>query len=120
MMLRDADFHKIYIACGKTDLRKGIDGLAAMVKENFHLDPFEKDVLFLFCGSRKDRFKALVWEGDGFILLYKRLEAGTFKWPRNSSEARSIDQQQFRNLLDGLVVIDVSNIRKDLHPDFLL
>jgi len=120
MMLRDVTFHKIYIACGKTDLRKGIDGLATMIKENFQLDPFEKDVLFLFCGSRKDRIKALIWEGDGFILLYKRLEAGSFKWPRDTSEVRLIDHQQFQNLLDGLVVIDVSTIQKDLHPDFLL
>jgi transposase len=68
-MLRDiTGFTKIYIACGRTDLRKGIDGLATLVKEQFRLDPFQKDVLFLFCGTRKDRFKALVWEGDGFLL----------------------------------------------------
>ena len=62
---------KIYIACGKTDLRKGIDGLATIVKEHFQLDPFQKNILFLFCGGRMDRFKVLVWEGDGFLLLYK-------------------------------------------------
>ena len=56
-MLRNVTcFTRIYIACGKTDLRKGIDGLASIVKEQFQLDPFEKDVLFLFCGTRKDRF----------------------------------------------------------------
>jgi transposase len=64
-MLRDlSSLSKIYIACGRTDLRKGIDGLATLVKEQFQLDPFQKDVLFLFCGTRKDRFKGLVWEGD--------------------------------------------------------
>ena len=57
-MLRDvSSLTKIYIACGHTDLRKGIDGLASLVKEHFRLDPFQKDVLFLFCGSRMDRFK---------------------------------------------------------------
>lgn len=120
-MLRNVTcFTRIYIACGKTDLRKGIDGLASIVKEQFQLDPFEKDVLFLFCGTRKDRFKGLIWEGDGFLLLYKRLEAGSFKWPRTTVEIKDISPEQFRNLLDGLTVIDVSNIQTDLHPEHLL
>lgn len=80
-------FQAIYIYCGKCDLRKGIDGLATLVKEQFHLDPFQKDVLFLFCGCRTDRFKGLVWEGDGFCLLYKRIEAGRLRWPRSQEEA---------------------------------
>ena len=58
----------IYIACGYTDLRRGIDGLAGIVEREFQLDPFS-DSLFLFCGRRKDRIKALYWEGDGFLLL---------------------------------------------------
>ena len=53
-------FKKIYIATGFTDLRKGIDGLASIVKMEFQLSPYQKDVLFLFCGKRQDRFKALV------------------------------------------------------------
>ena len=68
---------KVYIACGYTDLRRGIDGLASMVQEAFSLDPFS-NTLFLFCGRRRDRIKALYWEGDGFVLLYKRLESGSF------------------------------------------
>ena len=64
---------KVYIACGYTDLRKGIDGLARMVQQQFQLDPFT-NTLFLFCGRRRDRIKGLYWEKDGFILLYKRLE----------------------------------------------
>ena len=56
MLSNYVGFKKIYIACARTDIRKGIDGLAEIVKENFRLDPFEKDMLFLFCGSRKDRF----------------------------------------------------------------
>lgn len=116
-MLRDVtSFRKIYIKCGRTDLRKGIDGLATIVKEHFQLDPFETDVLFLFCGSRKDRFKALVWEGDGFLLMYKRLEAGSFKWPNTTEEMRDISYAQLRSLLGGFVVIDESTIRTDLHP----
>ena len=64
---------KIYIACGYTDLRKGIDGLARLVQQQFELDPFT-NTLFLFCGRQRDRIKGLYWEKDGFILLYKRLE----------------------------------------------
>ena len=71
-MLNNATgFRKIYIAAGYTDLRRGIDGLASIVKFNFQLDPYDKDILFLFCGRRSDRIKGLVWEGDGFLLLYK-------------------------------------------------
>lgn len=76
---------RVYIACGYTDLRKGIDGLAAMVQQQFQLDPFT-NTLFLFCGRRRDRIKGLYWEQDGFILLYKRLEQGAYQWPRTENE----------------------------------
>lgn len=56
--------------------------------------------------------KALYWEGDGFVLLYKRLENGRFKWPRNESEAREITPQQFRWLLEGLAVVQPGRIKK--------
>lgn len=93
----------IYIKCGYTDLRRGIDGLATLVKQEMELDPFSNS-LFLFCGRRKDRIKALYWEGNGFVLLYKRLESGSFQWPRNESEARSLTPQQYRWLMEGLSV----------------
>lgn len=87
-MLNDAvGFEKIFIATGYTDLRRGIDGLASTIKFQFDLDPFQKHVLFLFCGKRTDRIKGLVWEGDGFLLLYKRLNIGGFSWPRTKEEA---------------------------------
>ena len=63
-MLNNASgFRKVYIAAGYTDLRRGIDGLASIVKFNFQLDPYEKDILFLFCGRRSDRIKG--WSGKG-------------------------------------------------------
>ena len=58
-------------ATGFTDLWRGIEGLASIVKFQFNLDPYDKDTLFLFCGRRSDRIKALLWEGDGFLLMYK-------------------------------------------------
>ena len=108
---------RVYIACGYTDLRRGIDGLAAMVQRQFHLDPFT-NTLFLFCGRRRDRikalywegngfvllYKALYWEGNGFVLLYKRLESGSFQWPRSGREARALTSQQYRWLMEGLSV----------------
>ena len=93
----------IYIACGYTDMRKSIDGLAAVVQQQFRLDPFSKS-LFLFCGKRRDRIKVLLWEGDGFVLLYKRLENGSFKWPRTQKEVKPISWQQFRWLMEGLEI----------------
>lgn len=91
----------IYIACGYTDMRKSIDGLAATVEQQFRMDPFAP-ALYLFCGKRCDRLKALLWEGDGFVLLYKRLENGKFKWPRSEQEVKPITWQQFRWLMEGL------------------
>ena len=103
-MLRDfTGAEKVYIACGYTDLRRGIDGLAALVQQQFNLDPFS-NTLFLFCGRRRDRIKALYWEGNGFVLLYKRLESGSFQWPRKESEARALTSQQYRWLMEGLSV----------------
>ena len=94
---------EVYIALGYTDLRRGIDGLAAIVQESFELDPFT-NTLFLFCGRRKDRIKGLLWEGNGFLLLYKRLETGSFQWPRTGEEARQLTPQQYRWLMEGLSI----------------
>jgi transposase len=93
----------IWIACGYTDMRMSIDGLAAYVKQAFGLDPMS-NTLFLFCGRRRDRLKALFWENDGFVLLYKRLEAGRFQWPRSPEEAKRLSWQQLRWLLEGLSI----------------
>jgi transposase len=105
-MLNDATgFKKIYLATGYTDLRRGIEGLAAIVRFRFHLDPYDRNTLFLFCGRRCDRIKALLWEGDGFLLMYKRLENGAFNWPRSADEAAEITPAQYKLLMQGLEVI---------------
>ena len=102
----------VYIACGYTDLRRGIDGLAELVRQQFRLDPFS-NTLFLFCGRKRDRIKALYWEGNGFLLLYKRLERGVYQWPRSESEARELTPQQYRWLMEGLKV-DQPNAHRDV------
>lgn len=105
-MLNDASgFRKVYIATGFTDLRRGIEGLSSLIKFQFQLDPFQKDILFLFCGKRTDRIKGLVWEGDGFLLLYKRLNVGGFSWPRTKEEAMEISPEQYQMLMKGLEIV---------------
>ena len=94
---------KIYLATGYTDLRRGIDGLAGIVLEQFQLDAFD-DTLFLFCGRRNDRIRGLYWDSNGFILLYKRLEKGSFRWPRTEQEAKLITYEQFKWLSQGFEV----------------
>ena len=105
-MLNDATgFSRVIIVTGYSDLRKGIDGLANIIKLQFNLDPFQKNILFLFCGRRTDRIKGLVWEGDGFLLLYKKLNAGRFSWPRTTTEALDITPEQYGMLMQGLEII---------------
>lgn len=111
-MLADfSSISRIYIACGHTDLRKSIDGLAAIVQQNFKMDPFQ-NTLFLFSGRRKDRLKALFWEGDGFVLLYKRLESGRFQWPASPEDVRALSAQEFRWLMEGLAVDQPKAVKK--------
>ena len=95
---------KVYIACGYTDLRKGIDGLARLVQQQFALDPFA-NTLFLFCGKRTYRIKGLLLEEDGFLLLYKRLDTGAFNWPRSKEEALAITPEQYAMLMQGLEIV---------------
>ena len=104
-MLNDASgFRRIYLATGYTDLRRGMEGLASIIKFNFQLDPYQKDILFLFCGRRTDRIKGLVWEGDGFLLLYKRVESGHFTWPRSSDDLKSMSAEQSHWLMQGFAI----------------
>jgi len=70
----------VYLACGETDMRKSINGLAAIVQNSFKLDPFNR-ALFVFCNRERNRMKILTWEDNGFWLHFKRLERGHFKWP---------------------------------------
>ena len=82
----------------RQDLRRGMDGLATIIRFRFQLDPYDKNTLFLFCGKKTDRIKGLLWEGDGFLLLYKRLSNGAFNWPRSVEEALEISPEQYTML----------------------
>ena len=106
-MLKDANhsyFAGVYIVCGYTDLRFGIDSLAAIIERRFHMNLFVPNTRFLFCGRSSTKIKGLLWEGDGFLLLYKRLENGRFKWPRSTEEMRLLDSEQYEWLMRGFSI----------------
>ena len=67
--------------------------------------PIQTDILFLFCGSTRRLIKGLVWEGDGFVLLSKRLQNGVFQWPRDRQEFMDLTQKQFSDLMNGLSIV---------------
>ena len=84
----------IYIICG----------LCAIIRDQLHFEPEHTTALYLFCGRRNDRIKALLHENDGFVLLYKRLDhnTGKYRWPRNRDEVKTITWRQFDWLMSGL------------------
>ena len=109
----------VYLVTGYSDLRKGIEGLAAVVQGSLSLDLFNKG-LYLFCGRRLDRIKGLLWEGDGFLLLYKRLSNGAFNWPRSVEEALEISPEQYTMLMQGLEILPKHPIRPNDPPKRLM
>lgn len=101
-MLSRTPIDRVYLATGSTDLRKSIDGLAAIVQMSFQLDPFSSN-LFVFCNRNRDKLKILHWDHNGFWLYYRRLERGTFQWPdEQTSSPLCISPRQLNWLLDGL------------------
>ena len=84
--MRNFGGKEVYLACGATDMRKSINGLAAIVESSFRLDPFT-GALFVFCNRSRDRLKILEWDADGFWLYFKRLEKGHFRWPVEGTAA---------------------------------
>lgn len=100
-MLKLADQTPVFLACGETDMRKSINGLSALVKHSFQLNPFDK-ALFVFCNRQRNRIKILTWEDNGFWLHLKRLEQGHFKWPAASETATmTLSTKELWNLIQG-------------------
>lgn len=103
-MIAPGEGDRVYLACGATDLRKSIDGLAVLVQLGFALDPFSQ-AWFVFCNRDRNKVKILRWDTNGFWLYYRRLERGHFQWPATAVGAtRPITRRQLQWLLDGLAL----------------
>jgi transposase len=93
----------LWLATAPTDLRKSFDTLAEVVRQHLHHDPLSGHV-FVFRNKRSDRVKLLYWDDDGFVIVYKRLEAGTFRWPAVADGQASVTLRaaELTMLLDGI------------------
>jgi transposase len=92
---------QVWLAPGATDMRKSIDGLAAIVSYALKQNPMSQH-LFVFCSKDQSKIKVLYWDRNGFWLFYKRLEKGRFRWPAASGAALTISRRQLGWLLEGL------------------
>ena len=112
-MLRPSPGLNAYLYMAPVDMRKSIDGLAALVEQEMALSPFDA-ALFVFCNRARDKIKLLCWERNGFIVWYKRLEKQRFKWPRHAEGQRGISGRELNWLLDGIDIWD-NKPHKTLH-----
>jgi transposase len=92
---------RVYLASGHVDMRKGMQGLSALVQTDLGKDPFAGH-LFVFRGRRGDLLKILAWDGQGFCLFSKRLERGRFVWPRAEGGVITLTSAQLSMLLEGI------------------
>ncbi len=109
-MIFDYTDYRYFIRPGKTDLRKGVNGLSLQIQNVMQNDPFSKS-LFLFCNGQQKLLKIVYWDRNGFCLWQKRLEKNKFPWPETEEEAREIRFEELKMLLDG---IDFFNAHKEL------
>lgn len=99
-MIRPSPEIDVYLYTDYVDMRKSIDGLAALIEQETTLSPFSA-TLFVFCNRQRDKIKLLLWERNGFVLWYKRLEKFRFKWPARADQPAIIDGAVLNQLLDG-------------------
>lgn len=101
---------KIFLCLAPTDMRKSIDGLAGLASNVLRQDPLSGQ-LFVFLGKRRDRVKLLYFDGDGYALWYKRLEAGTFRLPAAAADQTSLtlSPADLALLLSG---VDLASVRR--------
>jgi transposase len=108
---------KVYLATGSTDMRKGFDSLAALVRDHLKHDPLSGS-LFLFIGRDRDRIKILAWDSDGYALWYKRLEEGTFRVPAPKDGAAGVELKasELAMLLEGIDLRSLKRRRRFTYP----
>ena len=100
-MTIDLSKTRIFVRPGYTDLRKAVNGLAAIVEGNMSGDPFSGNV-YIFCNRDRKLVKAVYWDKTGFWLSQKRLEKDKFPWPQDENEARELTSEQLQMLLSGI------------------
>ena len=92
---------RVFLCVEPVDFRKSIDGLSLLVEQALGLNPFES-VLYVFVNKRRDKIKILLWEKNGFVLWYKRLEKERFKWPKgHAGQTLTLNGEELNWLLDG-------------------
>jgi len=99
---------RVFLCLAPVDMRRSFDGLAAMAERVVRQDPLSGH-LFVFRGRRGDRIKILSWDGDGYALWYKRLEAGVFRFPSEAAEAKEISAADLGLILEG---IDLRSVKR--------
>ena len=106
---------RIWLATRATDLRKSFDSLAELVRQQLAGDPLSGQ-LFVFRNKRGDRVKLLYWDEDGFVIIYKRLEAGTFRFPQAEAAGVEIRAADLQMLLDGIDLASVKRQKRYRRP----
>ena len=101
----------IFLYTEQTDMRKGFDGLSGIVRSELAGDPLDGS-LFLFINRRRDRLKILHWDGTGFGLYYKLLEAGTFEVIRSKGTCARLDSTQLAMLLGGVSLVTIKRRKR--------
>lgn len=107
-MLEISRHQAIYLAVKPVDMRKSFDGLSAIIYDVLKLNPLAGQ-LFVFRNKSGDKIKLLMWDRNGFVQYYKRLEKGRFKWPERTGEKYSITARELELLMDG---VDLKRIKR--------
>lgn len=115
MMLSLPTSVRIWLATQATDMRKSFDTLAELVRQQLQGDPLSGQ-LFVFRNKRADRVKLLYWDEDGFVIVYKRLEAGTFRFPTATTAGVEVRAADLQMLLDGVDLASVKRGRRYRRP----
>lgn len=116
MILSFSKSVRYYVYRHATDMRKGFDCLSGMVSNELLKNPLTGDV-FIFFNHRRDRVKLLHWQGDGFVIFYKRLEKGTFEIPLKETIQNNIeiDAQTLQLIMEGITLSSIKKRRRFIH-----
>lgn len=106
---------RVLVATKPVDFRKGLDGLAALVKEQLRSDPFS-GAIYVFRAKRADRVKLIWWDGTGLCLFAKRLEDDKFRWPKIEDGVMRLTAAQLQALIEGLDWRRVHSARRTRAP----